>query len=167
MGLSIHRIHIAAAIATMEASLKILDKAEAFCAERKIEPSVLLAYRLAPNMWPFSKQIQAMCDRSRRLVAKLLGEEEPSWPNTESSFQELKTRVNKTIALINSIDSNRFEGVESRDITLNLPTGDVTMKGLQFANKVGLPNVLFHSVTAYDILRHAGVPLAKREFLGI
>jgi hypothetical protein len=167
MTVSIYQIHITAAVATMEASLKILDKAAAFCAERNIEPSILLAYRLAPNMWPFSRQIQAMADRSRRLVAKLLGEEEPPWPNTESSFDELKTRVTKTISLIKSIDPSRFEGVEDRDITLNLPTGDVTIKGLRFANTVGLPNVFFHSVTAYDILRHAGVALGKRDFLGI
>jgi uncharacterized protein len=166
MALTMHDTHATPVLATLRAILKILDKAAAFCQDKKIEESALLNYRLAPDMFVLSRQIQVMTDMSRR-IGMLAGDEYPSAPDTETTIDQLRARINAAITYISGLDAKRFAGVEDREITMKMGGHETKMKGLQFGNGLIFPNFYFHAATAYDILRHAGVPLGKRDFLGM
>jgi hypothetical protein len=145
----------------------ILDKAEAHCAARKIEPSVLLGARLYPDMLPFSKQIQLVTDFAARGCARLTGGEAPSMPDTETSFAELKARLAKAAKYVEGFKPAQFEGAETREITFPVgPTNTMTLMGQQFLTHFSLPNFYFHATTAHGILRHNGVEIGKRDFMG-
>jgi hypothetical protein len=145
----------------------IMDKAEAYCAAKKIKPEVLLAARLYPDMLPFSRQIQLVCDFAAKGCARLTGSEIPVTPDTETSLAELKQRVAKTIGYLNDFKSSQFEGAESREVSFPAgPDKTLTLKGQQFLSHFSLPNFYFHAATAYDILRHNGVEIGKRDFMG-
>ncbi|MDA9431986.1 DUF1993 domain-containing protein [Bradyrhizobium sp. CCBAU 51627] len=146
----------------------LLTKAEAHCAAKKIDPSVLLGSRLFPDMLPLSKQIQLVSDFSAKGCARLTHTEVPSMPDTETSFAELKQRLAKTIDFVKSFKPEQFEGADSKDVTF--PAGSdrtVTLKGQQFFSSVSLPNFYFHAATAHGILRHNGIEIGKRDFLGM
>jgi hypothetical protein len=145
----------------------VLDKAESHATAKNIQPDVLLNARLFPDMFPLSRQIQSSCDFAVRGCARLAQVEVPNTPNTEKSFSELKRRIATTIDYLLTFKANQFEGAETREITFPIgPDKSLTMKGQQALNHFVLPNFYFHSVTAYDILRHNGVELGKRDFLG-
>jgi hypothetical protein len=144
----------------------ILDKAEAHCTAHNIDPEVLLKFRLFPDMFNFTKQVQLACDFAARLPPRLCGDELPSFPDTETSFAELKERIAKVIAYIEGYESGRFEGCETREIVLKLRSGEMKLDGLQFATRYALPQVYFHITTAYNILRHNGVIVGKRDYIG-
>jgi uncharacterized protein len=143
----------------------ILEKAAANAAQRKFEPSVLLAARLAPDMLPLTRQVQIAGDISKNSVARLAGLEPVRFEDTESTIEELRTRLARTIDYLRSVPASALEGAETRDI--KLPAGERTLefKGLEFLQHWAIPNVFFHVTTAYDILRHNGVELGKRDFL--
>ena len=146
----------------------IIDKAEVHCAAKKIQPEALLGARLFPDMLPFSRQIQLVCDFAAKGCARLTGSEVPMTPDTESSFAELKQRISKTISYLNDFKSSQFEGAESREVSFPAgPDKTLTLKGQQFLSHFSLPNFYFHAATAYDILRHNGVEIGKRDFLGV
>ncbi|MCP3459939.1 MULTISPECIES: DUF1993 family protein [unclassified Bradyrhizobium] len=146
----------------------LLTKAEAHCAARKIEPSVLIGSRLFPDMLPFSKQIQLVSDFAAKGCARLTHTELPSMPDTETTFAELKQRLAKTIDFVKSFKSEQFEGADAKDVTFPAgPDRTVTLKGQQFFSSVSLPNFYFHAATAHGILRHNGVEIGKRDFLGM
>ncbi|MHC2621684.1 hypothetical protein ACVIW2_003716 [Bradyrhizobium huanghuaihaiense] len=145
----------------------LLTKAEAHCAAKKIDPGVLLGSRLFPDMLPLSKQIQLVSDFATKGCARLTHSEVPSNPDTETSFAELKQRLAKTIDYVKSFKPEQFEGAEAKDVTF--PTGPnktTTMKGQEFLSAFSLPNFYFHATTAHGILRHNGVEIGKRDFLG-
>jgi len=143
----------------------ILQKGENSAAERKFDPNVLLAARLAPDMLPLARQVQIACDLAKNSVARLAGQDPPRFEDTETSIEQLRTRVARTIDFLRSVPASSFEGAETRDI--KLPAGERTLefKGLDFLQRWAIPNVFFHITTAYDILRHNGVDLGKRDFL--
>ena len=146
----------------------LLTKAEAHCAAKKVDPSVLLGSRLFPDMLPLSKQIQLVSDFATKGCARLTHSEVPSNPDTETSFAELKQRLAKTIDYVKSFKPEQFEGAEAKDVTF--PTGPdktTTLKGQQFLSAFSLPNFYFHATTAHGILRHNGVEIGKRDFLGV
>jgi hypothetical protein len=146
----------------------IIDKADAHCAAKKIQPEVLFSARLFPDMLPFSRQIQFVCDFAAKGCARLTGSEVPVTPDTETSFAELKQRIAKTISYLNDFKSSQFEGAEAREVSFPAgPDKTMTLKGQQFLSHVSLPNFYFHAATAYDILRHNGVEIGKRDFLGV
>jgi uncharacterized protein len=146
----------------------ILDKAEAHCSARKIQPEVLLSARLFPDMLPFSKQIQLASDFAAKGCARLSHVEVPSTPDTETGFGELKQRLASTIAYLNDFKSSQFEGADSRDVVFPIgPDKTMTLKGQQFLSHFSLPNFYFHAATAHGILRHNGVEIGKRDFMGI
>ncbi|SFP45668.1 hypothetical protein SAMN05216330_107280 [Bradyrhizobium sp. Ghvi] len=146
----------------------LLTKAEAHCAAKKIDPSVLLGSRLFPDMLPLSKQIQLVSDFSAKGCARLTHTEVPSMPDTETSFAELKQRLAKTIDFVKSFKPEQFEGADSKDVTFPAgPDRTMTLKGQQFFSSVSLPNFYFHAATAHGILRHNGVEIGKRDFLGV
>jgi hypothetical protein len=144
----------------------ILTKAEAHAAARKIDPAVLLGARLYPDMFALTRQVQIACDTAKGAIARLAGLEIPKHEDTEQTFAELQQRVAKVIAFIESVSPQQIDGSEDRKITLTLRGQETVFTGLQYLMGFVLPNFYFHSVTAYDILRHNGVEIGKRDFLG-
>ncbi len=144
----------------------ILDKAAAFCEARKIELSVLMHYRLAPDMLPFPRQIQIMSDTAKGMAARLADVEAPSFPDTETNISELKARLAKTIEYLKDFKEEQINGTEEKEIVLKFPGIELKYTGRDYLIHFVLPNFYFHATTAYDILRHAGVELGKRNFLG-
>jgi uncharacterized protein len=146
----------------------ILSKAEAHCKAKNIAPEVLLSARLYPDMLPLSKQIQLASDFAAKGCARLTHSEVPSTPDTEKSFDELKQRLAKTIDYVKAFKPAQFEGADSREVTFPVgPTNTMTLKGQQFLNGFAFPNFYFHAATAHGILRHNGVEIGKRDFLGV
>ncbi len=143
-----------------------LDKAEAFAAAKKIDAAVLLNSRLAPDMFPLTRQVQIAADMVKGAAARLGGAEVPKFEDNETTIAELKARIAKTLAFVNGVDAAKFGGSEERDVTLQARTGDRHFKGLSYLRDYVLPNVYFHTTTAYAILRHNGVELGKNDFMG-
>jgi hypothetical protein len=143
----------------------ILEKAAANAAQRKFDPGVLLSARLAPDMLPLTRQVQIASDIAKNSVARLAGQEPPRFEDNETTIEQLRARIAHTIDFLKSVPASALEGSDSRDI--KVPVGERTLefKGLDFLQRWAIPNVLFHVVTAYDILRHNGVDLGKRDFL--
>jgi hypothetical protein len=146
----------------------LLTKAEAHCSARKIQPEVLLGSRLFPDMLPLSRQIQLVSDFAAKGCARLTHSEVPSMPDTEKTFEELKQRLARTIDCVKSFKPEQFEGADAKDVTFPAgPDRTVTMPGQQFLSAYSLPNFYFHAATAHGILRHNGVEIGKRDFLGV
>ena len=146
----------------------ILTKAEKHCAAKNIKPEVLLGARLYPDMLPFSKQVQLASDFAAKGCARLTGSEVPATPDTEKTFEELKQRLAKTIDYVKAFKPAQFEGADAREVTFPIgPTNTLTLKGQQFVNNFAFPNFYFHAATAHGILRHNGVEVGKRDFLGV
>jgi hypothetical protein len=144
----------------------ILDKGAAFAEAKKIEPSVLTGARLAPDMFPLTRQVQIACDMVKGGAARLGGVEVPKHDDTETTFAELKARVAKVQAFINSVPAASFSGSEDRAITLNMRSGDMHFSGLDYLRYFVMPNFYFHITATYAILRHNGVELGKMDFIG-
>jgi uncharacterized protein len=144
----------------------LLDKAQAHCEAKKIDPAALTAFRLYPDMFPLSRQVQIACDAAKGAVARLAGVDIPKHDDTEQTFAELKTRIAKTVAFIESVPAARIDGSEERAVTLKLRGQDTTFKGAPYLLGFAWPNFYFHVTTAYNILRHNGVEVGKRDFLG-
>ena len=161
--------------ATVPAFLQILgslsglfSKAEAHCKAKNIQPEVLLGARLYPDMLPLSKQIQLASDFAGKACARLTHSEVPSTPDTETTFEELKQRLAKTIEYVKSFKPAQFEGADAKDVTFPAgPNNSMTLKGQQFLSNVAFPNFYFHATTTHGILRHNGVEIGKRDFLGV
>lgn len=126
----------------------------------------LLETRLAPDMRPFTAQIQMASDSAKGAVARLTGTDNPSMADTETSFAELKARIDATLAFIRSVDRSAFDGGEDRDVVLKFPGGEMPFKGGDYLTAFALPNFFFHVTTAYALLRAAGVEIGKKDFLG-
>jgi hypothetical protein len=144
----------------------ILKKAEASAEARKIDPAVLINDRLAPDMFPLTRQIQIATDAAKGCVARLAGVEIPSYPDTEASFADLYERIAKTIAFIGSVDAASMEGSADKSYTIKMRTGDLTVTGRELLLNMANPNFYFHMTTTYLILRHNGVDIGKPDFLG-
>ncbi|MCY7317430.1 MAG: DUF1993 domain-containing protein [Ramlibacter sp.] len=143
-----------------------LDKAQAHADAKKFDPAVLVDYRLAPDMLPFRRQVQIACDASKNGLARLAGQEAPKFEDNESTLEELKERVRKTLAYLDSVPRAQVDGCEDKDITFPVGReGTRTMKGEAYLLNLALPNLFFHVTTAYAILRHCGVELGKSEYL--
>jgi hypothetical protein len=143
-----------------------LDKAQARAEAKKYDPQVLVDYRLAPDMLPLRKQVQIACDAAKNGLARLSGVEAPKFDDTETTFAELKERIRKTIAYLDSVPRDKVDGCEDKDITF--PVGrdaTRTMKGEAYLLHWAYPNLFFHVTTAYAILRHNGVELGKSDYL--
>ena len=166
MSLSMSQVGTQSFLQTLGALSKILDKAAAHCAARKIDQGVLLQTRLTPDMFPFVKQVQLACDFAKNTLGRLTGEP-PKFPDEEKSFDDLKARVARTVDYVKGFSAADIDATIDRDVTFPIgPQQTMTLKGNQYLLGFGLPNFYFHATTAYDILRHAGVELGKRDFLG-
>jgi uncharacterized protein len=166
MSFSMYAASIPAFTSTLGALAKILDKAAAHCEAKKIDPAALLTMRLYPDMFTFTKQVQLACDFAKNTAGRLTGEP-PKFPDDEKSFDELKARIGKTLDYLKGFKAADIDATTDKDVTFPIgPQQTMTLKGAQFLVNMALPNFYFHATTAYDILRHAGVELGKRDFLG-
>jgi hypothetical protein len=145
----------------------VLDKAAAFAAAKKLDPGVLPNYRIAPDMFALARQVQVTCDQAKNGGSRLAGVEPPRFEDTETTLEQLKERIAKTIAYVKTLDAKQIDASADRDITFPLgPTNKGQMKGGEYLTHFVLPNFYFHLSAAYAILRHCGVELGKRDFLG-
>lgn len=135
-------------------------------AQKKFDSAVLVSSRLAPDMLPLSKQVQIACDTAKKGAARLAGVDAPAFDDNEKTIEELRTRIARTIDYLKTLPASAFDGAEERDI--KVPAGDRTLefKGLSYLQRWVLPNLFFHVTTAYNILRHNGVEIGKRDYLG-
>jgi hypothetical protein len=144
----------------------ILEKAEAHAEARKIDPSVLVNARLYPDMFPLSRQVQIATDNAKGAASRLAGTTPPKYEDNESTFPELVARIDKTIALLKTFKPEQIDGSEEKTITLPMHDRTLTFKGLPYLLDYVIPNIYFHVTTAYAILRHNGVEIGKKDFLG-
>jgi hypothetical protein len=144
----------------------ILDKAAAHATERKIDPAALLQYRLFPDMFPFTRQVLIACDFAKGAAARLAGEPVPSYEDNEQSFEELKARIAKTLAFIDTMPQAQIDGSEERAITTGSGDKARHFTGQTYLLHYALPHFYFHATTAYNILRHNGVDIGKKDFIG-
>jgi uncharacterized protein len=166
--MSFYDVSVPAFLQTLGGLQGILAKAEAHCEARKIAPEVLLGSRLYPDMLPLSKQIQLASDFAMKGCARLTHSDLPSTPDTEKTFDELKQRLAKAIDYVKTFKPAQFEGADARDVSFPAgPDKTMTVKGQQFLTGFAFPNFYFHAATAHGILRHNGVEIGKRDFLGV
>ena len=144
----------------------ILDKAQAHVDAKKIDPTVLTSFRLFPDMLPLSRQVQIAADTAKGAVSRLAGIEIPKYEDTEQTFAELKARIAKTIEFIGTIKPAQIDGSDDKEILLKLGGNEVRFTGMQYLLGHAHPNFYFHVTTAYDILRHNGVEIGKRDYIG-
>lgn len=152
---------------TLTALSNILTKTETYAKEKNIDPAVLLNARLNPTMYPLLRQVQLACDFSGKACARLTQTELPVMADAETTFEGLQARIAKVISNIKALPAEKYQGGDTREISF--PVGQdktMTVTGQQFLNHVALPNFFFHCATAYNILRHNGVDVGKRDFLG-
>lgn len=145
---------------------KVLTKAEADAAARKIDLEVFTNGRLAPDMLPLTRQIQIMTDQAKGGASRLAGQEPPKWADDEKTFADLHARVAKTLAHLKTFKPEHFDGAETRSIELKFPNATFNFTGKDYLLGFVIPNFYFHYTTAYAILRHNGVPIGKGDFLG-
>jgi hypothetical protein len=160
-----------ASIPVFEISLNalsvLLDKAEAYAEAKKIDPTAILNTRLFPDMFALTRQVQSACDQAKNGGARLAGIDPPRYEDTEKTIPELKARIAKTIVFVKTLDAKKIDASADREITFPLgPNNKGHMKGADYLNHFVLPNFYFHATTAYDILRHCGVEIGKRDFFG-
>jgi hypothetical protein len=166
MSLSMSQASIPLFVQLLTAASGVLDKAAAHAEAKKIDPSVLLNARLYPDMFPLTRQIQIATDQAKGCVARLAGLEVPKYADTEASFDELKARIARTIDFVKSVNPAQIDGTEDKSLTIPIGKQEREFKGQAYLLNFVLPNFYFHLTTAYNILRHSGVEIGKRDFLG-
>jgi len=144
----------------------ILDKAQAHVDAKKLDAAALTAYRLFPDMLPMTTQVQIACDTAKGVVARLAGVEIPAYEDNEKTLADLKARVAKTIAFIQTIKPGQIDGTEDKEIVVKRRDKETRYKGMQFLLGHAIPNFYFHVATTYNILRHNGIEIGKRDYLG-
>lgn len=144
----------------------ILDKTQVHVDAKKLDSATLTTYRLFPDMLPMTKQVQIACDTAKGVVARLAGVEIPAYEDNEKTLADLKARIAKTIAFIQTVTPGQIDGTEDKEIVIKRGDKETHYKGMQFLLGHALPNVYFHVTTAYNILRHNGVEIGKRDYLG-
>lgn len=167
MTISMYKTSVPVFVQFLTSLAAVLDKASAYVEAKKVEQSVLLNMRLAPDMFPLVRQVRAATDHAINACARLAGVDMPSFSSNEASIPELKDRIAKTIEFLKGLKPAQIDGTEDKQIKITFPSGatrEFTGQSLLLTNS--LPNFFFHCTTAYDILRHCGVELGKRDFMG-
>ncbi len=166
MSISLYQVSIPVFVRALENLAAILDKAEQHAQAKKIDASIFVNARLAPDMYPLSRQVQIATDIAKGGAARLAGIELPSYEDKEASFAELQARIAKTIAFIQTVSAEQIDGSEQKPITVRTPSRELNFLGQPYLLNYVLPNLYFHVTTAYAILRHNGVEIGKADFLG-
>ncbi|NMF61136.1 DUF1993 domain-containing protein [Pseudanabaena yagii] len=166
MTISMYQVAVPSLVRSLNNLIAILEKASAHAEAKKIDPAVLIASRLFPDMLPFNRQVHIASDIARRGIARLAGVEAPVIEDNETTFAELGDRLRSVVKYIESFTPEQIDGSEEKVITLPVGKETMTFAGQDYLLFFILPNVYFHVTTAYDILRHCGVEIGKRDFLG-
>jgi len=170
MNISMHNASVGVYLKILGNLNTMLEKTEKWTADRKIDPNAILLARLSPDMFTFTRQVQIATDMAKGTAGRLAGEEPPRFEDNETSFAELRARVTKTIAYLQSLKADAFAGSETRTITLKLgPPGnqrEMKFEGLDYLQGFGTPNVYFHFSMVYALLRHNGLEIGKRDYTG-
>ena len=166
MKLSMHAVSVDVFAPALGSLSTILEKALAYAQAKKFDPAVLVQARLAPDMLPLVRQVQLASDFAKNSTARLAGQEAPKFPDEEQSIEELRARIARTLDYLKTVPAAALDGSEDRDITVPLRDRTLQIKGLPFLQRWALPNFFFHATTAYAILRHNGLEIGKRDFLG-
>lgn len=167
MSITLHQASIPILIRGLQTLSTLLDKAEQHTDEHKLEADALINARLFEDMYPLSAQIQRASDTAKATASRLSGLAAPNFPDDESNFDELQARINKTIVFLEGIPADAIDGQEERKVKMMLRGEEQSMSGQAYLTQFGLPNFMFHVVTAYGILRHKGVKLGKLDYLGL
>lgn len=168
MSLSMHAASVPVFQQMLTALGGVLAKADAHASERKIDPAALLQARLFPDMFPLARQVQIACDFATSVPARLAGAEVPSYDDTETGFAGLQQRIAATLAFIGGLDAAQFEGSENREIVLRPGTPkERRIGGQAYLTAYGLPQFFFHVTTAYALLRHNGIEIGKKDYMGV
>lgn len=165
MAFSMYQASVPVFVKYLGGMTRVLDKAAPMVEARKIDPAVLAGLRLYPDMLPFAKQIQIASDNAKGPVARLAGIDIPKYEDTETAIAEFKARIAKTVAFIESVKPAQLEGSEDRTIVLPIGQNKLEFKGADYLTTFALPNFFFHVTTAYNILRHIGVEIGKRDYM--
>jgi hypothetical protein len=166
MKVSMYQASVPSYLQILGSMAAILEKAEAHCAAKKIAPEVILNFRLFPDMFPLTRQIQIMTDQVKGSLARLAGQEVPSWADNEASFADLRARVQKAIDFAKAAKPDQIDGTEDKDIKLKIGGQDREFKGKAYLFGFAIANFYFHASMTYAILRHCGVEVGKTDFLG-
>jgi uncharacterized protein len=166
MTISMYKVSVPIFLQHLAALSGVLDKAAAHIQAQQLDPAFFLGMRLYPDMYPLARQVQQATTHAVRAVSALAGAEPLSLPNTETSFPELKARIAKTIDYVKGFKPAQIDGTEAKEITLKMGSGERKFTGQGLLLNHILPNFYFHCTTAYDILRHCGIELGKRDFMG-
>jgi uncharacterized protein len=166
MTISMHSASVPVFVRQLTAMLALLDKAQAHAEARKFDSANYLGLRLAPDMLPFTRQIQIAADMAKACVARLAGQDVPKWDDNEASLDDLRARIRKTIDYVQSVPAAQFDGSDDREILVPTRAGEpLRFSGEAYLKHYVLPNFFFHCTTTYALLRHAGVELGKKDFL--
>jgi hypothetical protein len=166
MTISMYQASAPRFVNTLNNLSRILDKAQVYADAKKVDPAVLTAFRLYPDMFPLARQIQIATDGAKGAMARLAGVDIPKFEDSEKTIAELKERIAKTVAFIESIKPQQVDGTEDKEIVLPGASGERHLKGMQYLLGWAYPNFYFHVTTTYNILRHCGVEVGKMDFLG-
>jgi hypothetical protein len=166
--ISIHEIAIETFVPMLRSLSNVLDKGAEHARATKSAPSALVEARLAPDMYTLAQQVQLACDHAVNSTAQLTGQQPPKFENNEKTLDDLKARIAKTIEYVQQVHESKFESAEDREVRIPIPAlnGEFRMNGFQLLRDWALPHFYFHVVTAYDILRHKGVEIGKRDYMG-
>jgi hypothetical protein len=165
MALTMHSASVPVFVRMLGNAIAWLDKAEAHAKEKKFEPSVYLSLRLAPDMLPFTTQVQIACDAAKFCMARLTGTEAPKFEDNETTLDQLRERIRKTMDYVQSVPAAQVDGTDDKDISVPRRAGPIVMKGEMYLKHFVLPTFFFHVTTMYALLRHNGVDLGKSDFL--
>ncbi len=166
MTISMYQASVPVFIRMLNNLAAILEKAVAHAEAKKIDPAVFFSCRLYPDMFPLSRQVQIASDTAKGGAARLSGSEPPKYEDIETNFPELIARLHKTVDYLKTVKPEQIDGSEQRSITLKVRNDTLTLTGIDFLLNRALPNLYFHVTTAYDILRHNGVEIGKKDYLG-
>ena len=166
MAVSMYQISLPVFIRHLNGLITVMKKAQSLYAEKKYDEATLLSYRLYPDMFSFTRQVQAASDHAKNCTALLAGLEAPKYEDSEKSLAELIARVEKTIAWLNTVKPEQIDGTEGKSVTVKMRDRETKYTGLELLLNRSMPNFYFHATTAYDIIRHNGVEIGKRDFMG-
>jgi uncharacterized protein len=166
MSIAMYQISVPVFVRHLKGLAGCMKKAQTLYGEKKYDESSLLNYRLFPDMFTFAKQVQAATDHARTCTALLAGVEAPKFEDNEKSLAELIARVDRSVEFLQGVAAGKLEGAEAKNVTIKMRDREATMTGLELLLNRSLPNFYFHATTAYNILRHNGLEIGKRDFMG-
>lgn len=167
MAISLHQISVPIFVRHLNGLVTCMKKAQAVYAEKKYDESTLISYRFYPDMFTFARQVQLATDHVKTWTGLVSGSEAPKFDDAEKSLADLISRAEKTIAYLNSVKAQQIDGAEGKAVTLKMRDRELKFTGLEMLLNRSMPNFYFHVTTAYDIIRHNGIEVGKRDFMGM